>query len=77
MQLLRGTRPDARLTVRLGPKSPHKEEHPFVFQKKANTCLLANIVIGRVAYIRSGLALMPAPGTTIARLEEKSKIITR
>ena len=29
-QPLRGTRPDARLMVRLGPESPHREEHPFV-----------------------------------------------
>ena len=76
-QPLRGTRPDARLMIRLGPESPHREEHPFVLQKKANIGLPANIVIGRVAHVQSGLALMPAPGITIAQLEEYSESLAR
>ncbi len=34
-------------------------------------------MIGKIAHIRSGLALMPVLGTTIAQLEEYSEIIAR
>lgn len=43
--LLRGSRPDERLMVRLGKDSPHRAEHPFVLQKKANTALPSKIVV--------------------------------
>lgn len=56
--------------VRLGEESPYRKEHPFIVQKKANATLPSQVRIGKVAHINSGLALLPAPGTSIAQLEE-------
>lgn len=72
---LKGLRPDERLMVRLGKDSPHRVEHPFALQKKANGALPSRVVIGKVAHINSGIALIPAPGTTIARLEEHKETL--
>lgn len=74
---LKGSRPDERLMVRLGKDSPHRAEHPFVLQKKANAALPSQTVIGKVAHINSGIALIPAPGTTIAQLEEHKETLAR
>lgn len=76
-QPLKGTRPDERLMVRLGKDSPHRGEHPFILQKKANAVLPNKIVIGKVAHINSGLALIPTPGTTAGQLEEHKEILAR
>lgn len=46
---LKRARPDERLMVRLGPESPHRAEHPFVLQKKANAALPNKTVVGKVA----------------------------
>lgn len=43
--------------VRLGENPPHEEEHPFLLQKKANTVLPQNVIVGRVAHVNTGLAL--------------------
>ena len=56
---------------------PHKEEHSFLLQKKANAVLPPNVVIGRVAHINTGLALIPATGTSIKQLEKYSDKLTR
>ena len=74
---LKGVRPDERLMVRLGKDSPHRTEHPFVLQKKANAVLPSKTVIGKVAHINSGIALIPAPGTTIAQLKEHKETLAR
>lgn len=74
---LKGSRPDERLMVRLGKDSPHRAEHPFVLQKKANAALPSKTVIGKVAHINSGIALILAPGTTIAQLEEHKDTLAR
>ena len=63
--------------VRFEKNSPHQAEYPFVLQKKANTILSSKTVIGLVAYITFGIALIPAPGITIAQLEEHNEIIAR
>lgn len=63
--------------VRLGKDSPHRTEHPFVLQKKANAALPSKTVIGKVAHINSGIALILAPGTTIAQLEEHKDTLAR
>ena len=42
-QPLKGTQPDERLMVRLGQDSPHRGEHPFILQKKANAVLQAKL----------------------------------
>ena len=61
----RGVRKDSRLIVRLEENSPHKKEHSFFLQKKANAVLPKIVVVGRVAYIDTGIALIPATGTSI------------
>lgn len=73
--LTKGNRPDLQLMVRLGPESPHRNKHPFILQKRANTTLPHNVVVGRVAHINSGLALIPAPGTSLVQLEEHRAIL--
>ena len=76
-QPLKGTRPDKRLMVRLGQDSPHRGEHPFIFQKKANAVLPNKVVIGKLAHINSGLALISAPDTTAEQLEEHKETLAR
>lgn len=71
-QPLRGVRTDSRLMIRLGENSPHRNEHPFILQKKANLVLPPNVAIGKVAHINSGLALIPSPGTSLEQLEENA-----
>ena len=71
-QPLRGVRTDSRLMIRLGENSPHRNEHPFILQKKANLVLPQNVIIGKVANINSGLALIPSPGTNLEQLEENA-----
>lgn len=71
-QPLRGVRTDSRLMIRLGENSPHRNEHPFILQKKANLALPPNVIIGKVAHINSGLALIPSPGTKLEQLEENA-----
>lgn len=63
--------------VRLGKDSPHRDEHPFILQKESNAALPSKVVIGKVAHINSGLALIPAPGTTAEQLEEKEETLAR
>ncbi len=46
-----------------------------MFQKKANSVLPAKTVIGKVTNINSGIALIPAPGTTIAKLGESKETL--
>lgn len=74
---LKGIRPDKRLMVRLGQDLPYRGEHPFILQKKANAVLPNKVVIGKVAYINSGLALIPAPGTTAEQLKEHKEILAQ
>ena len=74
---LKGSRPDERLMMRLGKNSSHQAEHPFVLQKKANAALPSKTVIGKVAHINSGIALIPTLGTNIAQLEEHKEILSR
>lgn len=74
---LKGSRPDKKLMVRLGKNSPHQTEHSFALQKKANSALLSKTVIGKVAHINSGIALIPVPGTTIAQLKEHKETLAR
>ncbi len=64
--LLKKARPNERLMVCFRKNSSHRAEHPFVLQKKANEVLPSKTVIGKVANINSGIALVPAPGTTFA-----------
>lgn len=76
-QPLKDTQPDERLMVRLGQDLPHRGEHPFILQRKANAALPNKVVIGKVAHINSGLALIPAPGTTAEQLEEHKETLAR
>ncbi len=55
-QPFNGTRPDMRLMVRLGPDSPHRNEHQILLSKRANSVLPSTIVLGRVTLITSKLA---------------------
>lgn len=71
-QPFRGMQADSRIMIRLGENSPHRNEHPFLLQKKANAVLSANVVIGKVAHVNSGLALIPALGTDLEQLEENA-----
>lgn len=52
---------------------PYRDKHPFILQKKFNTTFLNKVVIGNVAYINSGLVLIPAPSTRVEQLEEYKK----
>ena len=63
--------------VRLGQDLPHRGEHPFILQKKANAVLLNKVVIGKVAHINLGFALISAPGTTIEQFEENKETLVR
>lgn len=61
--------------VRLGKNSSYRAKHVFVLQKKANAVLLSKTIIDKVAYINSGIALIPTPSTTIAQLEEHKETL--
>lgn len=63
--------------VRLGQDSPHRSEHPFILQKKANAVLPNKVFIGKVAHINSGIALIPAPGTIAEQLGEYKETLAR
>lgn len=67
---LNGNRADSRLMIRLGETSPHRNEHPFLLQKKANAALPPHITVGKVAHVKTGIALVPANGTMLQQLEE-------
>ena len=69
-QPLKGSRADERLMVRLGEESPYRNEHPFILQKKANATLPSQVRIEKVAHINSRLALLPAPGISVAQHEK-------
>ena len=71
-QLFCGVRTDSRLIIRLGENSPYRNKHPFILQKKANLVLPPNVIIGKVAQINLGLALIPSPGTKLEQLEENA-----
>lgn len=58
--------------IRLGENSPHQNEHPFIFQKKASLVLPPNVAIGKVAHINLGLAWISAPETSLEQLEENA-----
>ena len=76
-QPLRGVRTDSRLMIRLGENSPHRNEHLFILQKKANFVLPPNVIIGKVAYINSSLSLIPSPETNLKQLEEKANRLAK
>ncbi len=76
-QPLKSTRPGERLMVRLRQDSPHRGEHPFILQKKTNAVLPNKVVIGKVAHINSGLALIPSPGIIAEQLEEHKETLAR
>ena len=75
--LLQRVPEDSRLMVRLGKNSPHKEQHPFLLQKKANDMLPQNVIVRKVAHINTEIALIPATGTSIQQLEEYSNKLAR
>ncbi len=63
---------DSTLMIRLRENSPHRNEHPFILQKEANFMLPPNVIIGKVANINSGLALILSPSTNLEQLEENA-----
>lgn len=69
-QPLCGVCKDPRLMIQLGENTPHRKEHPFILQKRANLVLPPNVIVGKVAHNNSGLALIPLPGTKLEPLEE-------
>ncbi len=71
-QPLRGVRIDSRVIIRHVENYPHQNEHLFILQKKANLVLPPNVIIGKVANINSGLALIHSPGTNLKQLEENA-----
>ena len=50
--------------------SSHRGEHLFLLQTNTNSDLPTEISVGQVEYINSGIALIPASGTSIGQLEE-------
>ncbi len=72
-KLLQGARKDSRLMVRLRENSPHRNEHPFFLRRKANSVLPQGVVVEKVAYINTGIALIPTAGVTIQQLEDHSQ----
>lgn len=63
---------DSRLMVRLVENSPHRNEYPFLLQKKANAMLPANVSIRKVAHMNSNFALIPASRTDLEQLEDNA-----
>ena len=63
--------------VQLGESLPHKNEHPFLLQKKANAVLPQGVVVRKMAYINTGIALIPTASVTIQQLEEYSEKLAR
>lgn len=53
------------LMIWLGKNLLYENKPPFFFQKKANTILLANIIVAKVAYINFNLALIPVSKTNL------------
>ena len=70
-------RTNSRLIVRLGENSPHRNEHLFLLQKKANSLLRQGVVIRKVTYINTGIVLILMAGITIKQLEEDSEKLAR
>lgn len=57
---LKGSRPDERLMVRLGKDSPHRAEHSFVLQQKANaaTRRIGRVIGGRYRWAEGVLIIL-------------------
>ncbi len=72
-ELLQGARTDSGLMVQLGEISPHRNEHPFFLQKKANSVLPQGVAVGKVSHIITEIALFPTASVTIQELEEHSE----
>ena len=58
--------------IQLEETLPHRNEHLFVFQKKANAALQPDITIGKVANVKTGIAMVLVNGTTLQQLEKCS-----
>lgn len=67
---LQGVREDSKLMVRLGENLPHIEKHSFLLQKKINVMLPQNVIVGKIVYINTRLALISATGTSIQQLKK-------
>lgn len=63
--------------VWLGENSPHWNEYLFFLQKKANAILLTDMSIEKVAYMNSGLDLIPAAGTDLEQLEDNASCLAQ
>ncbi len=63
--------------VRLRQDLPHRGEHPFILQKKANGVLPNKVVIRKVAHINSVLALIISLGIKAEQLERYKETLTR
>lgn len=58
--------------IRLWVHFSHKQEHPFILQKKADATLANKIRIERVAYINLRIALISSAATKITQLKENT-----
>ncbi len=76
-KLLQEARTASRLIVCLGENSPHRNQHPFLLQKKANSVLPQGVVVGKVAHINTGIALIPTARVTIQQLAGYSEKLDR
>lgn len=65
-------RADFRLMIWLGENSSYQNEHFFLFQKIANAILPANVLIGKVAYVNSGLTLVRVLRSDLEQLEKNA-----
>lgn len=55
----------------------HREEHHFIFQKRANTAFLNKIVVGKVVYINVELELILTSSTIVEQLKELKKALVQ
>lgn len=63
---------DSRLIIKLREKFSSQNKHLFILQKKTNLVLLLNVIIGKVAYINLGFAMIFFPGSKLEYLEENT-----
>ncbi len=63
----------SKLMIWLRKNSQYRNEYPLLLQKKANAILPQGVVVGKVAPINTGIALILMSGVMIQQLEENNE----
>lgn len=58
--------------IKLGKEMSHRNKHHFLLQERANAVLPPTLTIKKVAYVKTGLALVLVVSITLQQLQEIS-----